>query len=149
MSLPKTKPLINPGIEEDITDCGKILSVTKAGLGYRVFTNIGTDAVPVHKMFPGSSFAKSVRSTLYEKFSSEPQPPGIKDNHIEILDMIVHPVKNGNYTWLVYKWTVEPDPKPRIMSHTDLARRLAANQLLNKRGAVLTRGRRDWKFSDP
>ncbi|KAH7025342.1 hypothetical protein B0J12DRAFT_790354 [Macrophomina phaseolina] len=132
MSLPKTRPLINPGIEEGITDYGKVLSVTKAGFGHRVFTNIGTDIVPVYKMFPGSSFAKSVRSALYEKFSSKPQPPGMKDNHIEILDIIVHPVKNGKYTWIVYKWTAEPDPKPRIMTHTDLALRLGREPALKQ-----------------
>lgn len=132
MSLPETKPLIEPRIEEGITDCGKVLSVTKAGYGHRVFTNIGTDIVPVYKMFPGSSFAKSVRSTLFEKFPSAPQPLGMKDHHIEILDTIVYPVKNGNYTWVVYNWTAEPDPRPRIMSHTDLARRLGRRPALKQ-----------------
>ncbi|EKG09007.1 hypothetical protein MPH_14024 [Macrophomina phaseolina MS6] len=137
MSLPKTRPLINPGIEDGLTDCGRVLSVTKAGFGHRVFTNIGTDMVAVYKMFPGSSFAKSVRSTLYEKFPSEPQPPEMKDHHIEVLDTIVHPVKSGNYTWIVYKWTAEPDPKPRIMSHTDLARRLGRGPALKQEKAGL------------
>lgn len=132
MSLPETRPLIEPRTEEGITDCGKILSVTKAGYGHRVFTNIGTDIVPVYKMFPGSSFAKSVRSTLFEKFPSTPQPPGMKDHHIEILDTIVHPVKNGNYIWVVYKWTAEPEPRPRIMSHTDLVRRLGRRPALKQ-----------------
>ncbi|KAB2568559.1 hypothetical protein DBV05_g12763 [Lasiodiplodia theobromae] len=132
MSLPQTKPLINKGIDEGITDCGKVLSVTKAGFGHRVFTNIGTDVVPVYKMFPGSSFPKSARDDLCNRFASEPQPEGMKDSHIEILDTVVHPVKNGNYTWVVYKWTAEMNPKPRIMSHSDLARRLGRKPALRQ-----------------
>lgn len=124
MSLPETKPLIDESIRKGITECGKVLSVQKAGYTYRVFTNMGTDVVPVYKMFPGSSFPKSVRQGLHETFGSEPQPKGMEDHHIEILDTIVHRAKTRTYTWVVYKWMLEKDPKPRIMSHTDLTRRL-------------------------
>ncbi|MCJ1278324.1 hypothetical protein MMC21_006139 [Puttea exsequens] len=75
-----------PDESDGRTSLGKVVNVRRAGYGYRVMVNRGTDTNLYCEIYPGSAFGKSMAKEWYESgdYASEDLPKDFPSKELEI-----------------------------------------------------------------